>query len=70
MGKDRVVGPGLGVMLLASITLGSVYWTTRMIRQSDNYFYDFSTAMDSAIETAYGRAWKSNDPDLSAQRSR
>jgi hypothetical protein len=61
MGRDRIIGPGLGVVLLATLTIGSVYWTTRMARNSDTYFYTFSQAMDNAIEKAYGRAWKTSD---------
>lgn len=67
MGRDRRIGAGLGVMLLASVTIGSVYWTTHIVKKTDSYFYTFSQAMDSAIEKAYGRAWKSED--MSAVRA-
>ena len=68
MGKDKLIGPGLGIMLLASVTIGSVYWTTHIVKRTDSYFYTFSEAMDSAIEKAYGRAWKTGDSEVKTQR--
>ncbi len=58
MGKDKILGPGFIVVLLASLTIGAVYWTTVIVEGNDNYFYVFSSKMDYAISQAYGRAWK------------
>mgnify|MGYP003393668215 CR=1 FL=1 len=61
MGKDKIVGPGLGVALLASITFASVYWTSDFIGGQENYFHKFVGAMDSAIEDAYGKTFIDRD---------
>lgn len=54
MGKEKTIGPGLGVMLLASIVLASVYFAGRVVMAQDTYFYSFSSKMDKAISEAYG----------------
>ena len=62
------MGPGLGVLLLASVTIGSIYWTSHIVKRTDTYFYTFSEAMDSAIEKAYGRAWKTESMSAEGRR--
>ena len=56
MGKDKPLGPGLGVILLASIVLACVYWTTKFIENQDAYFYGFVGKMDRAIDEAYSNS--------------
>lgn len=57
MGRDRQVGPGLSIILLAVITIGAVYWTGTMVEGNDAYFDTFSNAMNYAIDQAYGHGW-------------
>lgn len=54
MGKEKHIGPGLGVVLLASIVLASVYFTSRAAQENDSYYYQLSQRMDRAIAEAYG----------------
>lgn len=41
-------------MLLASITIGAVYWTATVVGNNDAYYETFTRAMDFAIDQAYG----------------
>ncbi len=54
MGKEKNVGPGLGVLLLASAVFASLYFMGRVVVAQDTYFYTFSQQMDKAIADAYG----------------
>lgn len=54
MHKERPLGPGYGVILLASITLAAVYFTTEFVEYHDDYFHTLIGKVDQAIEEAYG----------------
>ncbi len=68
MGKDRILGPGLGVVLLASVVFGAVYWGIRLINNNDTYFYHFVSKMDQKIEEAYGRGIPVEDTTKTEKR--
>lgn len=53
MGKEKTIGPGLGVALLASIVFASLYFTVGVVGAEDSYFYQFSSKMDKVIADAY-----------------
>lgn len=42
-------------MLLASLTIGAVYWTSTVVSNNDAYYDTFVRAMDFAIDQAYGQ---------------
>lgn len=54
MGKEKSVGPGLGITLLFAVVVASLYFTGKIITAQDTYFYTFSSKMDKAIADAYG----------------
>lgn len=54
MGKEKSVGPGLGITLLATVVIASLYFTGKIVTAQDTYFYSFSSKMDKAIAEAYG----------------
>ena len=56
MGRDRNVGPGLGVLLLAALTFGAVFWTAKFTEAEDTRIYKIVDAMDYLMEQAYGAA--------------
>lgn len=56
MGKDRQLGPGYAVILLASIALASVYFTTEFVDHHETYFHTLIGKVDQAISDAYGEA--------------
>ena len=61
MGRDRDVGPGLSIILLASITIGAVYWTGTIVGSNNTYYETFTNAMQQAIDSAYGFGVKEKD---------
>lgn len=54
MGKDRTLGPGYAVMLLASMALAAVYFTTEFVDYNETYFHTLIGKVDQAISEAYG----------------
>lgn len=54
MGKDRELGVGYGVVLLASIALASVYFTTQMLDYHETYFHTLIGKVDQALVEAFG----------------
>jgi hypothetical protein len=53
--RDKPLGPGLGVALLAAVTIGSIYWTAEFVGEQEYYFSGLVGGMDQAIEEAYGQ---------------
>jgi hypothetical protein len=56
MGRDRTLGPGYAVMLLASMALAAVYFTTEFVDYHESYFHTLIGKVDQAISEAYGQA--------------
>lgn len=56
MGKDRALGPGYAVILLASMALAAVYFTTEFVDYNETYFHTLIGKVDQAISEAYGEA--------------
>jgi hypothetical protein len=54
MGKEKQMGPGLGIALLASAVFACLYFTSRAVDANDAYYYSFAERMDVAIAEAYG----------------
>lgn len=54
MKRGGTIGTTIGILLLASTTFASLYFTARFAQAQDEAFYRSVTVLDTLMERAYG----------------
>lgn len=55
MGKNRTdIGTTLGIVLLSSVTVGAIYWTTVFASEQDTAYTHAVSVIDEFMLRAYG----------------